>query len=70
MRCAREFRHICGDMLRHLKHTATAGKDRSIGAALLSVRDAAGTLPRVGSGLWLPEPCTSSASRLCRPGAA
>lgn len=51
MRCARDFRQICEDMLRHLKDTAAAGNDRSIGAALLSVRDAAGMLPLVGSPL-------------------
>lgn len=51
MRCATEFRDICRDMLRHLKGTGAAGKDRSIGAALLSVRDAAGALPLVGGTL-------------------
>ena len=58
LHCAREFRHICWDMLRHVKDTAAAGSDRSIGAALLSVRDAAGTPPLVGSGLWFPGRCT------------
>lgn len=51
MRCARDFRDVCRDMLRHLKGTTAAGKDRSIGAALLSVRDAAGALPLMASTL-------------------
>ncbi|KAK9827287.1 hypothetical protein WJX81_000437 [Elliptochloris bilobata] len=42
VRCAREFRSICADLLVHLKDSAAAGMDKSIGAALLSVRDSAG----------------------------
>ena len=73
MRCAREFRQVCGNMLRHLKATAAAGNARSIGVALLSVRDAMGTLPVMGSSrsLRLARTCGSGAVtvRMCRPAA-
>ena len=45
MRCAREFRATCAQLLTHLRQAAAAGRlDKHIGAALLSVRDATGGL--------------------------
>jgi len=45
IRCAREFRGTCADLLVHLRQAAAAGRlDKHIGAALLAVRDATGSV--------------------------